>query len=233
MSATADLAALERTAYRDTLQDGLTEIAMGVLLFTVALAYGRPAFVWTYLVGIFMLGPGVKRLKARYTYPRIGYAELPDEDPRELGRGILSWVLVVVGVMVVALLIAGDLTNNLTWRQWSPALAGFVSMGGFLYAASRSGLARYYVYVIASPALGVLLSLQRFAAPYQNIRIWALVMSLMTLSTGGIVFWRFLRDNPVVGRRGPDGAPIGPEGDPNGVGPSGEAGLATSAHDGD
>lgn len=217
MNATADIAAIERRTYRDTMQDGLTEIAIGVFLFTVALAYGRPAFYWTYIVGIFVLGPGVKRLKARYTYPRIGYAELPDEKPGELGRGILTWFLVVIGVAIVALALSGDLTDNLAWRQWSPALAGFISMGGFLYAASRSGMARHYVYVIASPALGVLLSMQRFGEPYGGIRVWALLMSLLTLTTGGLVLWRFLRAHPVVDQRGPDAG----------------AGLGQRANDGD
>jgi hypothetical protein len=211
MNTAADLAGIERSTYRDTMKDGLTEIAAGVFLFTVALAYGRPAFVWTYIVGIFVLGPGLKRLKARITYPRIGYAELPEEEPRELGRGIISWVLVVVAVAVVALAISGDLTDNRAWRQWSPTLAGFITMGGFLYMASRSGLARHYVYVVASPALGLLLSVQRFSEPYDGIRIWALLMSLLTLATGGFVLWRFLNANPIVDVRGPEGVPHEPD----------------------
>jgi len=204
MTAIADLAGIERAAYRDTQQDGLTEVVIGVFLFIVALATGRPAFYWTYLVGILVLGRGLKWLKTRYTYERIGFAEMPDEDPSTLRWGVLSWVLGVLGTMVAALAISGDLANNLAWRQWSPALAGFLFMGGFLYAASRSGLARQYVYAAISPALGLLLSTQTFSEPYEGVRVWALVMALMLLATGGLVFWRFLRNNPVIDGRAPD-----------------------------
>jgi len=199
MAATADLSSVARAAYRDTQQDGLTELVTGFFLFVVALATGRPPFYWTYLAGLFMLGRGLRWLKARYTYPRIGFAEMPDEDPSAFKWGVLSWVLGVFGVTIVGLAISGDLTNNLAWRQWSPALAGFLFMGGFLYAASRSGLTRQYAYAVASPTLGLLLATQMRPEGYQGVRVWALCMALLLLAGGGMVFRRFLRDNPVIG----------------------------------
>jgi len=93
---------LRRTAVRETYRDGLTEIVTGVLFFIVALATGRPAFYWTYLVAILVLGPGLQRLKARITYPRIGYSKIPDENPARLRRGILSWVF---GVFLAAAIV--------------------------------------------------------------------------------------------------------------------------------
>lgn len=205
MAATADLSSIERIAFRDTQQDGLTEVVTGVFLFIVAVATGRPAFYWMYLAGILVLGRGLKWLKARFTYPRVGYVELPGEEPAELRRGILSWVLAVLGVTLVVLAISGDLTSSLAWRRWSPALAGFLFMGGFLYSASRSGLARQYVYALLAPALGLLLATQTFAEPYGGVRVWALVMALVLLASGGTVFRRFLRDTPIVEARDPDG----------------------------
>jgi len=205
MAATADLSSIERIAFRDTQQDGLTEVVTGVFLFIVAVATGRPALYWMYLAGILVLGRGLKWLKARFTYPRVGYVELPGEEPAELRRGILSWVLAVLGVTLVVLAISGDLTSSLAWRRWSPALAGFLFMGGFLYSASRSGLARQYVYALLAPALGLLLATQTFAEPYGGVRVWALVMALVLLASGGTVFRRFLRDTPIVEARDPDG----------------------------
>lgn len=222
MAATADLSEIERVAYRDTQQDGLTEIVTGVFLFIVAIATGRPPFYWMYVAGILVLGRGLRWLKARYTYERVGFVELPGEDPSKLRRGILSWVLGVFGVMVVALAISGDLTNNLAWRQWAPALAGFLFMGGFLYAASRSGLLRQYLYAALAPVLGLLLSTRTFVEPYGGVRVWALVMALVLLAGGGIVFWRFLRANPIIDARSPGD-------DPSGVGHDVEAGSGGTA----
>ncbi len=204
MAAPPHLPDVERAAYLDTQQDGLTEIVAGVFLFIVALATGRPAFYWTYLVGILVLGRGLHWLKARYTYRRTGFVELPDEDSSAVGRGMLTWVLGVFGLLVLVLAISGDLTDHLAWRQWSPALAGCLSMGGFLYLASRSGLLRQYAYAAVSPALGLLLATRPFDHTYGGVRVWALVMSLLLLGTGGIVLHRFLRDNPVIEARDPE-----------------------------
>jgi len=212
MNAAADLSGIERTAYRDTQQDGLTELVTGVFLFINGIAMGRPAFSWMYLLAILVLGRGLKQLKARYTYPRIGYAEMQDEDPKSLKWGILSWIFVVLGGMAIALALTGNLTNNLAWRQWAPAIAGFMFMGGFLYLASKSGLARQYVYVFASPALGLLLATQTFGQTYEGLSFWAWAMAALLLSIGGFVFWRFLRDNPVIDVPGPEDASNEPVG---------------------
>jgi hypothetical protein len=224
MADRADLFSVERSAVRAAQQDGLTEIVVGVFLFIVAVATGRPAFYWMYLAGIVVLGRGLQWLKARFAYERVGFAELPDEDPSKLRRGVLSWVLGVLCVAVAALAISGDLADNLAWRQSSPAIAGFLFMGGFLYLARRSGLMRQYMYAAVSPALGMLLAARSFDEPYEGVRVWALVMALLLLSVGGLVLLRFLRNNPIIDARGPSDTvetpPAGGNGDES-AGPGG------------
>jgi len=195
---------IRRTAYRETYRDGLTEIAVGVLLFVVALATGRPAFYWTYLVAILMLGPGLKRLKARYTYPRVGFAQLPDGDPKRLRTGILSWVLGVFFIIAVGLTVTGHVTDNLAWRRMAPAIGGLLFGGGFWYLAQRSRLARHYGVAVASVALGLLMVWPDIPEPYGNVRVWALLMALLNLGIGGIVLRGFLRDTPIADERQPD-----------------------------
>jgi hypothetical protein len=201
---TPDSQDIRRAAYRETYRDGLTEIVIGVLLFIVALATGRPAFYWTYLVAIFLLGPGLQRLKARYTYPRIGYAQMPGEDPKQLRASILSWVLGVFLLVAVGLTLTGHLTDNLAWRRASPALGGLLFAGGFAYLARQWRLTRHYLLVFASVALGLLMAWPDIAEPYGNFRAWALLLALLNLGIGGYVLHGFLRDTPVVDERQPD-----------------------------
>jgi len=205
MTTPADLLEIRRSAFRDAHQDGLIELAIGLLLFVVALATGRPAFIWTYLVAIFMLGPGLERLKARFTYPRIGYAKLPDESPRAVGRGVLTWVLGGGALFVNELTLTGNLTDNLAWRRGAPALAGVLFAGGLSYLASRSGLIRHYALAIASVAVGFGLVWPEMAEPYENVRVWALIMALVSLATGAWVLRRFVRGTRIVEQRDPDG----------------------------
>ena len=82
---------------------------------------------------------------------RITIGRKPDNDihvdfhrancwPEPFVRPDRDDVTAMFGVMVVALVITGDLTNNLTWRQWSPALAGFALFEE--QARDSSGLSR-------------------------------------------------------------------------------------------
>ena len=183
---------IRREAFREVHRDGLTEIATGVMLFVVALATGRPAFYWAYLAAIVILGPGLTKLRARYTYPRIGFAELPAENRRELGRGIVVWVFGSFLLVAMGLALIGRLDDNLAWRRASPLLGALLLAGGLLYLAQRSGLRRVYGLAIASVVSGALLAWPVLDGAYANLRVWALVMSLACLAVGCLALRRFL-----------------------------------------
>lgn len=195
---------LKRAAAREIYCDGLTEILAGTMLFIVALATGRPAFYWTYLVAIFLLGPGLNRIKARVTYPRIGYAKIPDEDPVRLRRGILSWTLGVFLSAAIILAVTGHLGDNLSWRRAAPAIGGLLFAGGFLYLAQQSGLRRHRAMTALSVVTGLLMVLPDIREPYGNLRVWALVMGLCCLAIGAVILKKFIRNNPLVDERMPD-----------------------------
>jgi dipeptide/tripeptide permease len=204
MSTRTDFHTVQRVGRRETYLDGLLEVAIGAVLFIVALATGRPAFYWTYLAAILILGPGLRRLKARYTYPRIGYVKFPDEDPKRFRKGIATWVIGVFLLVAVTLTLSGHLTDNLAWRRAAPALAGLLFSGGFLYMAQQSRLVRHYVLAAVSVLLGGLMVWPTVEGAYGNLRVWAVMMALVSLAVGADVLRRFLRNHPVVEDRIPD-----------------------------
>ena len=204
MSTESDLRDIRRAAERETYRDGIMEIVIGGLFFIVALVTGRPAFYWTYLIAILILGPGLQKLKARFTYPRIGYVRLPDEEPSRLRRGLLTWVLGVFLLVAVALTLTGHITDSLAWRRAAPALGGMLFAGGFVYMAQRSHLWRHYVLAAASASFGLLMAWPLEPEPYDNLRVWALLMALLSLAMGAYVLQRFVRENPIVEERTPD-----------------------------
>jgi len=204
MTTAFDLGETRPSGRREAYLDGLLELAIGGLLFIVALATGRPAFYWTYLIAILILGPGLRRLKAHYTYPRIGYVRFPSDDPRSVRKGVTSWVLGVFVLVAVALTLSGHFADRLAWRRAAPAMAGLMFAGGFLYLARQSHLARHYVLAAASALLGILLVWPTMEGAYGNLRVWAIMMALLSLVVGADVLRRFVRDHPRVEDRMPD-----------------------------
>lgn len=204
MDRNAELEGIRRSVHRDVHRDGLTEMVAGVVLFIVALATGRPAFYWTYLVVVVLLSRGLEWLRQRHTYPRIGLVRLEAEDRRAFSRGIAAWVVGAVVLVALVLALLGLVGDNLAWRRASPALAGMLFAGGLLHLARRTGLARIYGLTAASVVTGAIMVWPVVPTPYGNLRVWALLMSLLCLGVGGVAFGRFVRDTPVLEGWGDD-----------------------------
>jgi hypothetical protein len=204
MSADSYLQRIRQDAHRESYADGLLEVVTGVVFFIVALATGRPAFYWTYLAAILVLGPGLQRLKARFTYPRVGFAELPRENPRHFKWGVASWVISAFLLVALVLTLTGHVTDNLAWRRAAPALGGMLFAGGFVYVARRSQCWRHWLLAAVSVIGGLVLVWPTASEPYGNLRLWALIMALICLAVGSIALWRFTHDHPIIEQRIPD-----------------------------
>jgi hypothetical protein len=190
---------IDRRAFRHDVADGLTEIAMALFFLVPALTLRNPAFSWMIILPILFIGPWLKRIRARTTYPRIGYVEPRGEKAGELLRGMAIYVLVVLAAAAVAIFIwRGQLTTD--WvRRVAPLLASLFFGGGLLYAAGRSGLRRYYVLLVASIALGAVLTIYPAPGRYASVRIYLLVMGLIVFIVGLVTFAHFLKTHPVRG----------------------------------
>ncbi|MBN1641720.1 MAG: hypothetical protein JXA09_10835 [Anaerolineae bacterium] len=193
MSDPLNLKHIERRVWRDVQQDGMIELMLG-LLFLLASSYlYRQLLVLPFLLFLFFAPRAIEAVRARYTYPRIGYVALVSETPGVTFRGIAIYALIVVAAMALVLLIAGRVADIDTWTQWVPALVGVLFSGGFLYAAGKSGAARYYLFIVLAVGLGVVFSLF-FAGSYiERMQRYLLVLGGVFTIWGAIMFLLFLR----------------------------------------
>jgi hypothetical protein len=150
------------------------------------------------------MAPGLEAIRKRLTYPRIGYVELVQEEPKTV-RGIGVYAIVVIAAMALAFAILGDIGDWRLWSRWSPTLVGVLLSGGMIYAASKSGAARYTVFLVLAVGLGVAFSIL-VPEPYTGLTLYLLTLGGVFILCGAIIFLCFLHKNPLPAEDTADGA---------------------------
>lgn len=191
-----DIKEIEQKAYSGSTQDGLMEIMMGILLIVFGATYGSVLyFIFAFLIPIFLFPRLMEAIRKRYTYPRIGYAKLPVDDPKKTAKGIFVYTAVVIALMVICFLLFGKAKDAATYKKWSPALMGVLLVGGFLYAHGKSGDFRYIIYIVLSVGFGLLFSIMNFES-YNGLITNFYVMGGIFIIAGAILFILFLHKYP-------------------------------------
>lgn len=196
MSSEISMKRIEQGAFRSCQGDGLLEAVLGLCLAAFAAPALSSAFVLVFVLGPLASRPILKALRNRFTYPRIGHAELAPEKPKE-GLKVVILALALLALMALAFIVFGDVRDVGLWIQWVPAFAGILLAGLFLFLASKSGFARHYGFALASVAAGFLLSIPRFTPRETGLFIYFLVMGLLLALSGLVFFLRFLRSHPL------------------------------------
>jgi hypothetical protein len=206
MSEKINLKEMEQNAYKRLNEDGLMELLMGAILFVVSSTFGGAStlspFLALYVIFIRQIVEGFKK---RYTYPRIGYLKLPEEDGKEIGIGILTYMGGVMLVLVVLIyLLYGRVTGDLIYK-WIPLLIGLIFFGGLQYHYSKSGDKLSLVYIAIAVGIGLVFSLLEFPEPFIGAQFYTLSMSAVFIVVGVLRFRKFRSDHPV--QYTPEGAP--------------------------
>jgi hypothetical protein len=197
----------DRMAYRHTIMDGLTEAALAIFLLTLAVVLPHGPAALLLCLAPFGLVPAWRYARRRWVEPRIGYVEPMADKPRDILPGIgLFFLVVLAAAMVLALAVGGSgggaapLAQRL--RAWEPGLGGVLVAGGLWYAASRSGLKRFYAYAAVSVSLGLALAasgdLILLNGRRAGIQWYLLAMGTLLGVGGATVFACFLRRHPIA-----------------------------------
>ena len=199
MSDKINLHEMEQEAYRLLTKDGLTEFLMGAILFVSSTSFsGTSIFVPFLGLYVVFMKSIIEGFRKRFTYPRIGYVKLPDEDGKEIGVGILKFMgVIMLALAVIVYLIYGRISGDLVYK-WIPLLIGLIFFGGLQYSYSKSGDRVTLVYIAISVLAGLVFSLMDFSNPKDGPRIYMLLMSAVFIVSGVLRFYTFTRDNPVM-----------------------------------
>ncbi|MEA1966023.1 MAG: hypothetical protein U9N05_01905 [Euryarchaeota archaeon] len=198
MTQETDLKELEKRAYRDSQQDGLMEVMMGVILMTFGGFFYSPIFAF-YILLIVFSGKIVEFVRRRYTHPRIGFVKFHRENPKDALTGVLLFEFAVIVIIFTLISLFGNVKDYSQWVNWAPLFFGMILVGPFAHAGSRSGSVRYTGYAILSVVLGVFFSLIEFGSGCIGLILYLVLIGGFLVLSGLAIFIRFLRKYPLSG----------------------------------
>ena len=207
-----DIEKIEKRTVQYFYNDGLSEIAIG-LLFLVLGGYifgqtivpeGSPLnAVFSVLLVLVIVSSGflvnriLRFLKRRITYPRTGYVAYKKREPspkRRLAAGIVGGV---IAALFTFLAIAPSV------RALLPALNGLLLAFAVLLFANKVGLIRFYILSAASAVIGIAVTVAGVGDSKGISLYWGLFGATLIVS-GLATLVAYLRKSPRADRENPD-----------------------------
>jgi hypothetical protein len=198
MTARRQRTLLEERAFRHEMEDGVIELFAATVFLIPAFTLRQPAFSWMVALPILFGRRIIQRIRSRVTYPRIGFVEARRDPPAELFGGIAFWTVAALALVGAILFTGRGLLDPSSWRTFAPLLAGLLTSGGFVYAAQRSGLRRYFWFGAFAIAWGCTLSLLPGAPGYWRVQSFLLGMAGFSLLAGLVLMALFVRRYPIA-----------------------------------
>jgi hypothetical protein len=199
MSDNADIHELEQETYRYSMQDGLAEILIGLILVTSTVViedFPRHGyFLWL----IVLMIPIWEKLRRKFTYPRIGFVKVRQDEPSRPGMAVLLLVMAILVVVPITwVLIPSDSPIYDTLWRYLPVAFGVMMILPSYFLVEKTGDRRYYAFGLLTVITGLIFALLEFepprAGPVLYLHGWGVAIILVGLTT----FIRFIRKCPLI-----------------------------------
>jgi len=193
-----NLKEMEKKSWRYSMQDGLIEVSLGILLVVLGLLLSIE-FTIGFIVVFFIIfmNPLLEVVRKKFTYPRIGRVKVHEDEPKKTVGGIFLYMIVVAAIMGVAMfVIFGEINAENIYRSL-PIFFSIMILGAMLYSYGKSGSQRFYVYATLALVTAPVFSFINFEGRLANLGYYLLFIGFIFLIIGLIIFIRFLRKYPL------------------------------------
>ncbi|MGD9380880.1 MAG: hypothetical protein PVI03_00375 [Candidatus Thorarchaeota archaeon] len=189
---------IEQKAYREYMQDGITEINVGFLLIIVGLWVIPPSAGFTlFLIWLALMLPITERVRQRYTYPRVGYVKLQEKDTWGILKGTLLFVAAIYVVMAaIVAVFHEEIVTSLLWWKWSPLIASMLLVGPSLHLQKKTGQLRYYAYGTLALLSGLVMSMIELPGLQDAFFLYMVGWGVVFLAIGFLTFADFISKHP-------------------------------------
>ena len=197
-------------------QDGITEIGQGISAISIAgiaLMSHRQMTTTTDWIGVgigwaclaigFSEGWVKKKLRERYSYPRIGYRSEVRGEPFSQRRKILAWsvlgVLLVLPFVILYMTLGRDMSfrTSFGWARWFPLIFGIGLMIASVYDYRRFHLPRLLVAGVLTMIAGAASSLLIDAAFLPWV-VFGFAMAIIKIVSGTLALAELVRTVPAT-----------------------------------
>ena len=192
-----DLDDMTRRTRRLITEDGLMELLMGLIMFVTSASIKGPSFTVFLSLYVVFLKQILEGFRKRFTYPRIGYVKMPDDDDPKIGLGILAYfgTVLILSAFAIYLTYGGFTTQNI--YRWLPAAMGLTITGGLKYNLDKTGDRVNAVYILVSLLGGFVFPFLGFSDPRLGVQLYFLSLSGFFIAAGVYRMATFRRNHPV------------------------------------
>jgi hypothetical protein len=209
-----DIEKIEKRTVRSFYEDGLFEIALGLVFLLLGgyfflqavvpedSAFGSVLsvlFIFVVFFAVFFVNRLLRFLKRRITYPRTGYVAFKKKEPSPKRRIAAA---VTGGLMGASLAALYGLSPSV--RTLLPALNGILLAVVGLLIANKIGLLRYYVLAAVSVVIGFAVTAAGIGDTKGISLYYGLFGAAVTVS-GLAALFVYLKRSPRPAAEGPEG----------------------------
>lgn len=195
-----DLKMIEQESYRELMQDGLTEVLLGLILLAFPLILFESGFLVIFVIFYIIYMPqAIEAFRKKYTYPRIGYVKLHEDEAPKLSLGIVIAVLLMFIIIIAVIYsVYANLIDKSFIYRWLPAVFGFIMWGPSLYLKDRTGQNGYYLLGLLMSITGILVGLANLSTVEVQGILYMISWGIIFLTLGLMRFHLFIRKYPIL-----------------------------------
>ncbi len=196
-----ELREVRRKAFRAVNQDGLMDAFLGLVMVLAGTWMFLDKFQDIELTGVPAILPilvmfGIRGLRKRYTYPRVGYANLKTRGTRLGAMIVVTAVIVALVLLFLLVRLTGSEVPRFVVRLFPALIGGGLAV--WMVVLFRGGRFRRYL-VYAATMLAALVVAYGLGLHTALVFIASMgACGLLMLATGVVTFARFLRAHPVL-----------------------------------
>ncbi len=195
MDANLDSKTIARNLWQDSMRDGLMEMLLGAYFLLTGI-FIQANMAALFIVFIVFFPAFAKKMKERFTYPRIGYMRFPDRDSNP-GRRIVAALLAAGIAVALATFLARSGEWAETLYKWVPLIPALVLTAGYSFTGQKTGFARHYVMAAFSLVAGFVVPFVDLPGKMDNVVLYLFVVGPVFLVWGAVVFIHFMRTYPI------------------------------------